>query len=224
MLANADAVFPFCHPVCDDEHIGTLALNEEHYYQWFVRYSLSGIQETSREPGHRRLASQLYTEAFGKSVSVKLPRQCQPELATRVREPARAASAGAMAMEEQAVYIAIGMSDSYFPKALCKQHRLFYASPPIGCSTLGAGPMGMLFAVEWIGVVFLSIVSQPFYAGSPRNQEALAMFDQIEAARDVSISLSIPHDVKLFSNPREKKGVAWGVYNGAFIKSSRRHF
>jgi hypothetical protein len=224
MFVNADADLPFCLSMGHDERVGTLALHEKHYYSFFATYALSGIQQSTLRSGEGELARRLFPGAFGKRVSVQLPYKCQPEFATRVKEPARAACTGEIksiddiAMEEQSIYSAIAMSDSYFSCQSCRDYRLFYKSPPIGCSTLGAGPMGMLFAVEWIGVLFLSIISQPFYAGSPRHQEALAMFDEIESSRGGSDPLRIPRSHVLHSNPREKWGVAWGEFEGRFIK------
>jgi hypothetical protein len=44
------------------------------------------------------------------------------------------------------------------------------------------------------------------------------MFDELEAPRDVTNPLLIPRDFMLNSNPRQKLGVAWGVFDGHFIK------
>ena len=41
--------------------------------------------------------------------------------------------------------------------------------------------MGMLFAAELIGVVFFSIISESFYAGSKNHKAALSMFDAVES-------------------------------------------
>lgn len=223
MLANINDL-PFCPSLGKDEYVGILPLDETEYYDHFSKYSLSGIQESTLRPGKKKSAGKLFPGAFNKKCCVALPSGCQPELATRVKEPARAASAGEMkpieevAMEEQFQYTTIAMSDSYFSSEIFPNHQAFYKSPPIGCSTLGAGPMGMLFAAEWIGVVFFSIISQPFFAGSKNHSAALRMFDELEASRDVSNPLLIPRDVKLKSNPREKLGVAWGAFGGHFIK------
>lgn len=106
--------------------------------------------------------------------------------------PARAPSGGKMkpieevAIEEQFAYTTIGMSDSYFSSEVYSDHQVFYKSSPIGRSTLGVGPMGMLFAAKWIGVVFFSIISEPFYAGSKDHRAALSMFDSVESQRIVS--------------------------------------
>jgi hypothetical protein len=121
-------------------------------------------------------------------------------------------------MEEQFLYTTIAMSDSYFSSETYPDHQVFYKSPPIGCSTLGVGPMGMLFAAEWIGVVFFSIISQPFYAGSQNHIAALRMFDVMEAPRDVANPLLIPRNSMLKSNSSQKFGVAWGTFDRYFIK------
>lgn len=223
MLANIDDL-PFCPFMGEDEHVGLLPLDETEYYDHFSRFSLSGIQEGSRKPGKKWSAGKLFPGAFNKKCCVTLPSQCQPELATRVKAPARAASGGEMkpidevAMEELFMYTTIGMSDSYFSSIVYPDHQVFYKSPPIGCGTLGAGPMGMLFAAEWIGVVFFSIISQPFYAGSKNQIAALSMFDKVEFTRDVSDPLRIPRNFVLTSNPSQKSGVAWGIMDGFFIK------
>jgi len=78
--------------------------------------------------------------------------------------------------------------------------------------------MGMLFAAESIGVVFFSIISQPFYAGSQNHKAALSMFDTMESTRDVANPLLIPRDFVLKCNRLDKLGVAWGVLDGHFIK------
>lgn len=215
---------PFCPSMGNDEYVGTLPLDKTEYYDHFSRYSLSGIQESTLRPGKKKSAGKLFPGAFDKKCCVTLPSQCQPELATRVKAPARAASGGEMkpieevAMEEQFAYTTIGMSDSYFSSENYPDHQVFYKSPPIGCSTLGAGPMGMLFAAEWIGVVFFSIISEPFFAGSKNHRAALSMFDAVEASRDVAHPLLISRSFVLTSNPRQKLGVAWGVLDNHFIK------
>jgi hypothetical protein len=222
MLAKVDDL-PFCPALGNDEHVGMLPLDETEYYVHFSRNSLTGIKQSSLVPGKKKSAIKLYPGAFNKKCCVTLPSQCQPELATRVKDPAHPAFGGEMkpieeiAMEELFTYTVIGMSDSYFSSEENPDYKTFYKSPPIGCGVLGAGPMGMLFAAEWIGVVFFSIISEPFYAGSSKNVSALQMFDAIGSSRDVS-PLLIPRSLSLNSNPQQKSGVAWGVFEGQFIK------
>jgi hypothetical protein len=223
MLADMNDL-PFCPSLGEDEYVGILPLDGTEYHDHFSRYSLNGILASTLTPGKDKSARRLYPGAFNKVCYVVLPSQCQPELATRVKETARAASAGAMksidevAMEEHFLYTTIAMSDSYFSSVTYPDHLVFYKSPPIGCSILGAGPMGMLFAAEWIGVVFFSIISQPFYAASPNHREALRMFDALEPVRDVSNALLIPRNYVLNSDPSDRLGVAWGEIDGKFIK------
>eukprot|EP01031_Cornospumella_fuschlensis_P028165 gene28165-34010_t len=223
MLVDIDDL-PFCPSMGDDEHVGTFSLDETEYRDHFSRYSLSGIQESTLRPGNELSAKELFPGAFEKKCSVFLPGHCQPALATRVKEPARAASGGAVksidevAMDELFIYTTIAISDSYFSSEVYPDHRVYYKSPPIGCGTLGAGPMGMLFAAEWIGVVFFSIISQPFFAGSSNHRAALNTFDTLESSRDVTNPLLIPTNLLLYSNPQEKRSVWWGELDGFFIK------
>ena len=123
-----------------------------------------------------------------------------------------------VAMEELFQYTTIAMSHSYFSSVDYPNDHVFYKSPPMGCSTLGVGPMGMLFAVEWIGVIFYSIISEPFYAGSPNHRAALQMVDAMESPRDISDPFLIPRHEPFKTNRHEKRGVAWREFKGFFIK------
>ena len=75
MLVNIDDL-PFCPSMGEDEHIGTLPLDETEYYDHFSRYSLSGIQESTLRPGNKKSAGQLFPGAFDKKCCVILPSQC----------------------------------------------------------------------------------------------------------------------------------------------------
>ncbi len=216
MLAQIDQM-PFCPMLGNNEHVGTLPLNETEYYAHFSRVFLDGLEESTLKPGNKQSAGKLYPGAFGKKCCVTLSIQCQPELAMRVKHPgARPAMGGVMkpiedcAMEEHIYYTAIAMSDSYFSKERYPNHRVFYKTPPIGCSVLGAGPMGMLFAVEWIGVVFFSIISEPFYAGSNKHKDALSMFNGFENVRDFGNPICIRRNTLFKTDDENKYGVAWG--------------
>lgn len=221
MLVNINNL-PFCPSFDNDEFVGTLALNETEYYGHFSKYSLNGIQMSTLKPGNKISAINLFPGAFYKKSFVVLPSQCKPELATRVKEPARAASAGEMkpinevALEELFQYTTIAMSDSYFSSEIYPIHHAFYKTPPIGCGTLGVGPMGMLFAAEWIGVVFFSIISQPFYAGSDNHKEALSMFDEMETKSAGQKPFLLSRDFVLTIND-QKSGVGRGIIAGEYF-------
>eukprot|EP00981_Chlorochromonas_danica_P013167 scaffold5931_cov173-Ochromonas_danica.AAC.5 len=81
----------------NNDHISTLPLDENEYYSLFSKYSLSSIQESTPKPGKNlSAAARLFPYAFNKKCCGRLPPQCQPELATKVKEPARATSGGEM--------------------------------------------------------------------------------------------------------------------------------
>ncbi len=135
MLAQIDQM-PFCPMLGNNEHVGTLPLNETEYYAHFSGISLDGIEESTLKPGNKQSAGKLYPGAFGKKCCVTLSIQCQPELAMRVKHPgARPAMGGEMkpmeeiAMEEHIYYSAIAMSDSYFSKERYPDYRVFYIKP-----------------------------------------------------------------------------------------------
>eukprot|EP01031_Cornospumella_fuschlensis_P045176 gene45176-55263_t len=59
MLVNVDDL-PFCPVLGNDKHVSTLPLDETEYYDHFSRYSLSGIQESTRKPGKKVSAGKLF--------------------------------------------------------------------------------------------------------------------------------------------------------------------
>lgn len=207
----------------DDPRVGVLPLVETYYYDHFARRCLSGTQSCSAAQGHKAHASSLYADAFGKRKSaIKLSSSCAPEFAMNVKDKTRIAENGEVkpvppiAVEEMLHYTAIAMTSSFFPYSDLT-HRLYYSSPPLGAALLGMGPMGMLFAVEWVGVPFYSIASQPFYAGSRKQAEAKKIFDEVERTRDYKNPLKVPLNLPVRSSP-EKPGVTWGVLDNRFVK------
>lgn len=231
MLVKMDHL-PFCTALRLNQYVGVLPLNEDAYYDHFAKVSLKGIQESTMTSGKKQAAKTLFPEAFSMKKSrcpVTLPDNCQPELATRVKAPQLPSFNGEMksisdtAMEELVMYTTIGICDSYFSGDVGEGNYAFYPSPPIGCSVLGQGPVGMLFAVELIGVVFYSLLSEPFFAGTDKHKEAVAMFDRLAEREGADISdqrpFYIPKEAE-FLQPRDptKEGVFWGRVGHRFVK------
>eukprot|EP00598_Pedospumella_elongata_P011271 CAMPEP_0184988908 /NCGR_PEP_ID=MMETSP1098-20130426/26334_1 /TAXON_ID=89044 /ORGANISM="Spumella elongata, Strain CCAP 955/1" /LENGTH=502 /DNA_ID=CAMNT_0027513769 /DNA_START=120 /DNA_END=1628 /DNA_ORIENTATION=+ len=223
MVANIDDL-PFCRPLGNDVYIGDLPLDETFYYNHYAAHCLAGTQECSKQPGNKAHASTLYPNAFGdRRCSVNLSSGCAPEFAMRVKDIARISENGevkpipAIALEELYHYTAISMAESYFSQEQYPEHRAYYKSPPLGAGVLGMGPMGMMFIAEWVGVIFFSIISEPFYAGSNKQAAAKAMIDDIESTREYSDPLLLPLTLPVKTSV-EKRGVAWGVFKDTFIK------
>jgi len=50
---------------------------------------------------------------------------------------------------------------------------LFYTRPPLGFAVVASPPMGWIVAVEWVGCLFVSPFSQPFFLGSASHKAAV---------------------------------------------------
>ena len=79
-----------------------------------------------------------------------------------------------LALQELAQYVAIGMVHSLFPPLSNETTRnLFYATPPVGYGLLALPHVGYIVAVEWVGVLFATPVTAPFFLGSPGHKAAV---------------------------------------------------
>jgi hypothetical protein len=152
-----------------------------------------GVTSTAEARGGKT-ASTLYNMPIANRPSLPgftLSWNCQPDLLTHVRDAERhaayvgecksMASAGDKAessklFDQLATYMMLGMCAVNFKAdaTLPGGHRRFYTAPPIGYGLATAGPLGFLIAGEWVGKLHLSIVSQPFFLGSPEHAVAVA--------------------------------------------------
>eukprot|EP01031_Cornospumella_fuschlensis_P013531 gene13531-16545_t len=165
-----------------DDHMGTIRLDEGFYYPFALSYVIDTVDSASE--GSNRFASTLYPRVFGEQQdncsSVLLPSKCKPEFDIHVRDNGLPTQNGELKsidktmLEEQAVYGAICMAESYFPPN--SEHNMwFYDMPPVSIQIVGWGPVGMLMACELVGSIFYSIISKPFFLASPEHEQAIAM-------------------------------------------------
>jgi hypothetical protein len=116
---------------------------------------------------------------------IVLPWTCMPESFTSSAafhpafnaEAKPATSAGdvksAKMYDELVTYVTLGIVGSMF-MAVPEGRRRFFTRPPVGYGLAALAHVGYLVAVEWIGKLFVSVVSQPFFLGSPEHQAAIA--------------------------------------------------
>ena len=82
-------------------------------------------------------------------------------------------SAGAKMYDELVTYVTLGIVGSMFVAVPEGRHR-FFTRPPVGYGLAALAHVGYLVAVEWVGRLFVSVVSQPFFLGSPEHEAAVA--------------------------------------------------
>ena len=98
-----------------------------------------------------------------------------------------------------ATYVAFDMLRSFFTRwnegevePSCENDLLFYNRPPIGYAVCGAPPVGWVVLVEWIGRLYLSAYSQPFFLGSDEHVSVIQGLDrpQFDEPLDLAADLS----------------------------------
>ena len=116
---------------------------------------------------------------------IALPWDCVPEILTSAHafhpafnaEAKSVTSAGdgkASKLYDQLVtYVTLGIVSSMF-MAVPEGRRRFFTRPPVGYGLAALAHVGYLVAVEWVGRLFVSVVSQPFFLGSPEHEAAIA--------------------------------------------------
>ena len=79
-----------------------------------------------------------------------------------------------LVLQELAQYAAMGMVHSLFPPRRDETSpNLFYATPPVGYGLVALPHVGYFVAVEWVGVLFATPVTAPFFLGSPAHKAAV---------------------------------------------------
>ena len=116
---------------------------------------------------------------------IVLPWDCKPEILTSAdafhpafnAEAKSVTSAGdgkASKLYDQLVtYVTLGIVSSMF-MAVPEGRRRFFTRPPVGYGLAALAHVGYVVAVEWVGRLFVSVVSQPFFLGSPEHEAAIA--------------------------------------------------
>ena len=126
-----------------------------------------------------------------------------PGLLTTPRERFHAAFTGAIAsaatpsttdtdsllFEQLLTYGMQAMLGSYFQDVPTGCHR-FFRAPPRAFALAGLAHVGYLVAMEWVGKVHGSVVSEPFFLGSPAHKAAVERLpDSHQAGAFVDVNL-----------------------------------
>jgi hypothetical protein len=116
---------------------------------------------------------------------IVLPWDCKPEILTSAHafHPAFNAEAKSVTFagdakpsrlyDQLVTYVTLGIVGSMFA-AVPEGRRRFFTRPPVGYGLAALAHVGYVVAVEWVGRLFVSVVSQPFFLGSPEHDAAIA--------------------------------------------------
>ena len=226
------------------------SMGKESCFYALATAHLPGFAESVGGPGGDVSAVALFTQAALSTAVWSFPSHCKPELHARsaAGSPGRPAhcpafngelkSAGdGRALEQAVYYTTMDMVRVFFPAqraafdktgfaaiaatAEAAQHqRLYYTHPPTGYALVGYPYVGHLLALEWVGKVLVSPVSQPFFLGGPQHASAVAALPQPSyAAPEVLDLASVGLWLTAAGQPREKS--AWSVHGGLFRKLVR---
>ena len=118
---------------------------------------------------------------------VQVPWSCQPELLTRPMKPFHPAFCGEIKsafskgdtkerprmFDELTTYALLALLGSFF-QGVPLGHRRFFHAPPLAYALVAFAHVGYLVCVEWVGRLRVTVVSQPFFLGSPEHALAVA--------------------------------------------------
>ena len=148
---------------------------------------------------------------------VVLPWGCEPEIFVRARAGhpgfnAEIKTAGdRRVFEEVAMYVALDLTNSLFRRS----DAVFYAKPPVGYGLVACAHVGYLVSIEWVGVLHVAPVSDPFFLGSDANKAAIAALADVDFGEPVDIG-----DVAGWTHAGSARAVAWTARpsDGKFFK------
>ena len=175
-----------------------------------------------------------------------VPWSCMPELLTKgaafhpafngeVKSAMSSGEGSRLHMfDEVATYAVLGMLGSYFLDVPAGSHR-FFRAPPHAFSLVAMAHVGYLVAVEWVGKVFISAVSEPFFLDSERHRAAIGLLpdsDMSGGAVDMPVA-KVPvaawPPAPTSADDKWQAGVIWrtqapaGAGEGSFFKIIRGH-
>ena len=175
---------------------------------------------------------------FGMAFSL-LPEamSCKPELSVRCSEkcvPGFNAELKTMGnkglFDGAATYVALDMMRSFFTtwrsgdaEPSGESLYRFYDRPPLGFALCGAPPLGWIVSIEWIGRLFISAYSRPFFISSDEHVSVIQRLEKPEYPEPVDLEDAISADIWDSHGPdsmgSKAKRVSWTKtpVNGAYF-------
>ncbi len=188
-------------------------------------------------------AEALFTKSAGSTTLWSLPLDCKPELLVRANvDPATClyrpgwngeikSAATATALNQAVTYATMDMVRVFFPASAvspASAPRRFFSSPPLAFALVAYPHVGYVIALEWIGAVLVSVVSEPFILGSIQHKAAIAALPDVKYDPPVDLSSTDPKDWKSPLPPgpggdTEPAKVSWRVTDGGRFQKLLRY-
>ena len=130
-----------------------------------------------------------------------------------------------LALEQAAYYTAMDMTRVFFPAvdATTPCPRRYFTSPPLGFAIVGFPYVAYLVALEWIGKLLVSPLSQPFILESEQHAAAVAGLPDVRYQEPVELGKAAAAEP--WQHPAEHPSrlgrVSWRVDGGLFRKLVR---
>jgi hypothetical protein len=177
---------------------------ESEFYALASRYLPAGAKREGDATGNME-ATTLFTPRSLLTRSWAFEGKCHPELhvhgdvsATRPFRPAfngEVKSVSATWLNQAVYYAAMDLVRIFFPASADGTKpgpRRFFRKPPLGFAILAFPHVGYLVALEWIGALFVSPVSAPFFLGSAEHAAAIAALPDVDydPPEDLDVTLA----------------------------------
>lgn len=125
-------------------------------------------------------------------------------------------------IEQSVVYTLMDVVRIFFPATADAPYPpRFFALPPVGYALVGYPHVAYLLALEWVGKLIVSPISQPFLLGSPEHKAAVLGLASPAYAEPVVL----PEGLEWFSgscpSTHAAHSVVWSVTGGMFRKRVR---
>lgn len=207
MIAQGDRLSSLATTALDLTIDTSTLLREEHMYPLSTAFVPDWVNATPRLASLRdgaKSAKSLHGTRTPSIPGFELSWACFPELLVAARpfhpgfngevKSAISSSEGPKPRmyEELVTYVMLDIVSSLFcdvPDA----HRRFFSIPPVGYGLVACSHVAYIVAIEWIGKLFVSVVSEPFFLGSDKHRGAIAAlpdFNFEEACVDLNIGES----------------------------------
>ena len=172
--------------------------DEKAMYPFLTSYAPGWVKVQTRDKDADFTVTMRGRRLGGILKRMNLPWTCKPEVAT-VSDRGHAGFTGegkslgtlggVVVIREVSTYGFFAMSASLFDS---EDVLRLYATPPVTYAIVAAGPMAHFMAVEWVGKLFVSPISQPFLLSSPEHQAAVAALPDLDYSDFVDVPLDAP--------------------------------
>jgi hypothetical protein len=207
---------------------GVRDLGEEKLFYLTATANMPAFANAVGQPGGKMDARSLYGDEGATTPLWHFPMDCFPELLVRSRggegnfRPCwngELKSSGRTAIDQAVTYTVIDMVRVFFPNG-CP--RRFFSLPPVGYAVVGYPHVGYVLAMEWIGVLMVSVVSEPFVLGTDAHRMAVEGLEDVHY--DPPTELGSTGDADWLAPPLGHPladRISWRLVGGRFQKLLR---